>query len=67
MKEYNLVTENDYGTFVGRCDVLMSEGWEPQGGVSISSGDDGPNHWTDYAQAFTRSLGKRTKLKRSEL
>lgn len=50
MNEYALVVEHEIIKFVKECNVLIKEGWTPQGGASAHQGYNRSN----FTQAFVR-------------
>ena len=49
--EYNVCMSSDFDTFKEACNKWITNGWTPQGGVSLTSLPGGK---VAYAQAFTR-------------
>ena len=37
-KEYHVVTESNYKRFIERINDLLTQGWEPTGGVVVNQG-----------------------------
>jgi hypothetical protein len=65
---YQVITAYSPEKLAQKVDGLLDEGWEPQGGVSVSAWTDNhipkDEHWELFAQAMIRPEHARLTAKR---